>query len=129
MVSGIVIDSRYKLWFAAAFTFALAICHEWLMSVRRRLVYKCVPCIRIPKLLCATACARVHVQSDCREHRVARLLRQREARTRGTPNGHRSETQLLLGDGAKTHKQPDTFWLDIAVAALYGVSLSMGYGN
>jgi hypothetical protein len=55
MVSGLVIDSRYKLWFAAAFTFALAICHEWLMSVRRRLVYKCVPCIHIPKLLCATA--------------------------------------------------------------------------
>ena len=37
--SGFVIDSRAKLWLAMLATFALAVLHEWLMKVRRRLVY------------------------------------------------------------------------------------------
>lgn len=93
MFESLVIDSRSKLWLAALATFALGVFHEWLMSLRRKLVYK-----------------------------------QREARTRGTPFGDKSErVPLLSGNHASALKEVPTRVLDIGVALLYGCSLTIGY--
>lgn len=90
MVESFVINSRTKLWLAATLTFGLAVFHEWLMSLRRKLVYQ-----------------------------------QREARMRGSSGGVRSELKSLLN--RNEYKQVPTTLLDISVACMYAVSLSIGY--